>query len=423
MPLPKHTVLIHNTYYARLDVPKDVIPYFNKKVLKKSLQTSSLKVAKDRSSEIVGGWKREIHAYRGVNNHKTWEAEVFALRKGLGSSIDRHPGDIWDDEHLERLREKYDDYSGEFVYRTTQAFLGGNFDRIFVNEFISDFEPWLRKSGSSEKTAAEAVSALKEVAAWFGDSSPNHGSVSKLIEEMEGKGKARTTIHRRLEAGKNYYKYLAAIGYIGKGKTTPFHDHKLTRQSHKERSNSSYQPWTPEQVAQLYNAAKGREDTLLCQSIQFAAYTGFRIEEIFSIKPAAIKNNCFTLSDSKTLAGIREVPIHPVLQPLVESLTSSSKDGYLFPSTSKNKYGKRSDAVGKRFGRLKTSLGFEGRRLVFHSFRKTVSTSLEQSGVPEAIAADILGHEKKTMTYGLYSGGSSYQQKYDAIIQLKYSWD
>jgi hypothetical protein len=40
--------------------------------------------------------------------------------------------------------------------------------------------------------------------------------------------------------------------------------------------------------------------------------------------------------------------------------------------------------------------------------------------VPEGVAADIVGHEKQTMTYGVYSGGSSLAQKADAIKLLNY---
>jgi hypothetical protein len=45
--------------------------------------------------------------------------------------------------------------------------------------------------------------------------------------------------------------------------------------------------------------------------------------------------------------------------------------------------------------------------------------------VPEGIAADILGHEKKghekkTLSYGLYSSGSSMQRKIEAIEKLTY---
>ena len=38
------------------------------------------------------------------------------------------------------------------------------------------------------------------------------------------------------------------------------------------------------------------------------------------------------------------------------------------------------------------------------------STKLEQADVSESVTADIVGHEKKTITYGLYSGGSSMAQ-------------
>jgi integrase len=63
------------------------------------------------------------------------------------------------------------------------------------------------------------------------------------------------------------------------------------------------------------------------------------------------------------------------------------------------------NAIEKRFGHLKTELGF-GPQLVFHSLRKTVVTILENAGVAENVVADIVGPEKTIMPYGLYSGGS-----------------
>ena len=74
----------------------------------------------------------------------------------------------------------------------------------------------------------------------------------------------------------------------------------------------------------------------------------------------------------------------------------------------------RSSAISKRFGRLKTRLGY-GQNQVFHSFRHTAMTMFEQAGVPENIAMDIVGHEKPNLTFGHYSGGTSMEQKYDAV--------
>ncbi len=58
--------------------------------------------------------------------------------------------------------------------------------------------------------------------------------------------------------------------------------------------------------------------------------------------------------------------------------------------------------------------------LVFHSIRKTVVTILENAGVPENVVADIVGHEKTTMTYGLYSGGTTLAVKREALDKLAY---
>ncbi len=38
----------------------------------------------------------------------------------------------------------------------------------------------------------------------------------------------------------------------------------------------------------------------------------------------------------------------------------------------------------------------------------------------ENVAADIIGHDKPTMTYGLYSGGNSLKVKQAAIEKLNY---
>lgn len=77
--------------------------------------------------------------------------------------------------------------------------------------------------------------------------------------------------------------------------------------------------------------------------------------------------------------------------------------------------------VSKRFGRYKKKLldGGESRLKCFHGIRKYVATTLEREGVPEGITADLLGHEKQTMTYGVYSGGSSIEQLVSAVKKLE----
>ena len=100
-------------------------------------------------------------------------------------------------------------------------------------------------------------------------------------------------------------------------------------------------------------------------------------------------------------------------------LVDQSEDGYVLSGLTADKYGARSNGLSSRFGKLKTSLGFDQRH-VFHSIRKTVVTILENAGAPENVVADIVGHEKTTMTYGLYSGGTSLAVKREVLEKLAY---
>jgi integrase len=130
---------------------------------------------------------------------------------------------------------------------------------------------------------------------------------------------------------------------------------------------------------------------------------------------------CIQIRDAKTAAGVRTIPAHRQLIQHLRGQTNDRNDDYVLSGLTFNKYKDRSNAVGKRFGRLKKKLGF-GDEYVFHSIRKTVITIFENLGVNEGLTADIVGHEKKTITYGLYSAGHSIANKAAAIERLEYSF-
>jgi integrase len=172
----------------------------------------------------------------------------------------------------------------------------------------------------------------------------------------------------------------------------------------------------------LYSEAIRNKDWALGQLILIGAYTGARIEEICSLKKLIInlENKSIQITDAKTEAGLRDIPIHQMLLPVVNELMSNN-DEYLIANLTKSKFDDRSNAIGKRFGRLKAKLGYS-KRHVFHSIRKTFTTQLENAGVNENITADIIGHEKPRMTYGLYSGGTNIEVKREAISKVSYDF-
>jgi integrase len=128
--------------------------------------------------------------------------------------------------------------------------------------------------------------------------------------------------------------------------------------------------------------------------------------------------DAFTVVDAKTEAGERVIPIHNALVPIVQEMMRFEST-FLLPNLSKSKFDDRSNAIGKRFGRLKNKLNFS-KRFVFHSIRKTFTTQLENAGVTENITADIVGHEKPRITYGLYSGGTALNLMRESIEKINY---
>jgi integrase len=200
---------------------------------------------------------------------------------------------------------------------------------------------------------------------------------------------------------------------------------KISNKKNSRAINKST-PWVPlkpSDVIAIHSAAIESDDQQLADLILIGAYTGARIEELSSLKCSEINldENSFLIIDAKTEAGNRLVPIHPKIKTKVKQMIDASTDGYLFTGLTENKYGDKSNAIGKRFGRLKTKLGYT-KSHVFHSIRKTFTTMLEENGISENMAADIVGHEKPRITYGLYSGGASLTAKQKAILKISYNF-
>lgn len=178
--------------------------------------------------------------------------------------------------------------------------------------------------------------------------------------------------------------------------------------------------WTPAEVAALHRAARDKGDQPLADVIAIAAYTGMRIEEIANLRLEDVNEREMVVHVAKTDAGVRTIPTHPALRPLVRRLKAApERDGYLIVGLKPNQFGDRSGAIGKRFGRLKRALGYP-RTLVFHSIRKTVAGQLHDKGVPEQHAAPILGHKLNTLGYGVYSPGPQFDTLAAAVCLLEY---
>lgn len=419
----------YNTYLLIHDLPRDVHVVFGKKRLVQSLGTSDKAAAKRRKAVIEAGWLAQIERarqggklhddaafYRDLLGRAASEGERQQVLSKVDSKSEALIFDAY--QRTGNLLEWPGDPETREEPEIKAAVRFRNIATGKVVAFDEHAAEYLATLKNERKTVDVKATAIREFCKAF-PTIPDvqRKSVQAWINRLAAEGKARGTIIRHLSDLRGYWRYLGSIEAV-KENHEPFNKLSVADAA-KESAQDKRRPFAPVDVVKLLQETRKDSGAPLADLIELAMYSGARIEELCSLKVDGITADSFKITDAKTSAGWREVPIHSKLAPTIARLVKASTDGYVLSGLPANKYGDRSNNIGLRFSRFKTALGF-GSQHVFHSIRKTVATLFEQAGVLESVAADILGHEKTTMTYGLYSGGSSLAQKREAIERLKY---
>lgn len=407
-------------WYAVVMVPKDVQAAIGKGKFIQSLKTHSQQEARLRSLPLISRWKAEIKKARGSTDALADEAMLWKRDLATATRDDGENEFGTEEIIVDALVERAE---------TIAAMQGSTRATDFYNMALGKltplgplYETWKGQLGLAQKTMDQMGRDVQKLVAHFkGIESITPRAVNGWVDKLIADGHTNSSIERILNACRSLWRYLRETSEVDYDAIDPFVGimDRISRKVAKNRQGRV--AWAPEQVATIYAAAIEGGDTALADTIALGAYTGARINELATLtKDDVTPDDSLLIRESKTEAGIREVPVHPAIKKVIERLVSDSQDGYLIPTDAKNKYGNRGDVVGKRFGRLKTSLGFPKKSHVFHSIRKTLITLLENAGVPEGVAADIAGHEKKTMTYGVYSAGSQLEIKRKELAKVSF---
>ena len=418
--MPQFLELRRRRWYAVLDVPKDVRSIIGKRRLVKSLETDSLAQARIRVLGVVQAWKEQIEYARvgrggggdGIQPGP-WRHEMVRL-KGKGA-------EDWEIDHaLKDVAEDLAEGGDGDAYASYEVAAGR---AVLLSEHLDDYLNDTVPDPKSKDMKTRHLTMFFKRFKLAGDVTQE--AVAEWVEDV-------LLVEHRVshKTAKTYLStYRTFWRYLGKKKLVPrsveaFTDvlqAPLRTQSGNGQTRRGH--FEPEDYTRLLEAVP-QDDQSLSDLIRLAAYTGCRIDELCSLRLGDVKLTdrvpYFLIEDAKTAAGNRKVPIHSAIKQLVAQLKDTSQDDYLLSGLTFNKYGDRSNAIGKRFGRLKSSLGY-GSDLVFHSFRRGVATQLENKGVPEVIAARILGHEFPTMSFGTYSGGADLGTLREAVERLSWS--
>lgn len=189
----------------------------------------------------------------------------------------------------------------------------------------------------------------------------------------------------------------------------------------KDRTDA-HTPWSADALRSLLCSYEnvgtaGRPDPVYWLP-RIALLSGMRLNEICSLEADNICEaegvRYFDITAGKTESSVRVVPIHAALDSF---LALAPPKGYLFADLKPSKLdGKRGAGIGKTIGRRFKLIDGHS---TFHAFRKNVAQTFERHRIPDTEAAQILGHKKPGMTYGVYSpNGLRIDQKRDLIKLL-----
>ncbi|MCA6926598.1 site-specific integrase [Pectobacterium versatile] len=214
----------------------------------------------------------------------------------------------------------------------------------------------------------------------------------------------------------NYISSLAQIWDLARNRyhdapqDNPWRGHGLEAKS----SKISYEVFTHAELAKIISVFNDEKEM---QSVMFIGmYSGMRLNEICSLRPSNIETIegvlCFRVTEGKTTAAARIIPVHSDIIPLVKSLLNKPHSGFLFYRASiiDRADGKRSTWHTQRFTRAKRlALGENGtEHKVFHSLRHEFAQQLDRNKVPEDRIALLMGHERgKTESFKTYSKHSA----------------
>ena len=417
--MPKFYEKRRQKYYAVLDVPKALREQLGiSRRFVKSLQTDSESIARIRVLPVIAKWKQEIALAKASGSSGNELLDTVIKVRQDTQRLKAQGLDNWEiqmaqeDVAMDAALGEKNDYSGDHSLANAVSIVHG--DSILLAEHI---EEHLENKDSTPKSKDMARTALIAFAKEFplAEAVTERGVRDWIIRTMERERKlSYSTIKREVSPIKMYWKWLRR--YKGLDAPNPFGDVLPPAPNKNSKSKSSIDVigFSVSDYHKILEAVPER-DRNLRNLIVIGAHTGCRIEELCSLRTEDVLSDRVQLVDAKTKAGLRTIPIHNAIIQLVAELVDTSTDGYLISGEKPdNKYAKRSSGIGKRFGRLKTKLGY-GRNQVFHSWRHSMTTQLENAERPLNQIQRVIGHTVSGMTFARYSDGLAFETSKEII--------
>lgn len=428
-------------FRVQVKVPKEARSILGKSRLVWPLHTDSLAVANRLKHRVIAELKEqiaraELEARRlGRQEVDQLTEEAFGWRADLAAESER-PEELNEDgiplggvvsSLLADRAEEIEKAEG--VERASYFFKVASGLETPISSFI---DAWLAERAEMKpRQRIDYRRAVSKFVAWLAEvrlpgaiEAANRKIAGRYVSEaMVAKAVHWKTANKDISALSVYWKWLIKKGHA---EVNVWSGQSLPKIKHKGDDQKSKRPFTDDEV---FTLLRGITNPLVLDAAMVAALSGMRTEEIARMKVADCSRGAFRITDAKTQAGVRDVPIHPNLRQLVARRTRrKTAEAYLFSELTDPPPGsamERGQGITKRFVAIRRQLGVDERvvgrrqsRIDFHSFRRWfIRKAIDAlhrgaKGYDQWTIADVVGHDREAteaglgMTMGRYPGAA-----------------
>ena len=402
MSLPLPIYLLGSSYYLHTRI--------GGKQVKRSLRTSYKRVAIIRAITLLNGLS--MHKKPDLSNLSTYELD-------LSRGILKADGD---EDHARLMQALHAMQAVQPAQAQAPIAAQASADDPTALKLGELLEKFLLLKKVTQATAIAYKNCIEEISKFLKNPAITRitaSDVTRYQEFLAEKGNGVRTIDNKISIVRAVFNFAVKQGYTRNG--NPAQNRALLTK--KQRLKGGYAIFEKEEIEQFFNSEFFKEqeekDPDYTTAVLFGLFTGCRIGEITSLKKDNFKKsttgiNYLVIRDSKTNAGIREVPLHPYLLERISEFLDKKTDK-IFKYVEKEGKG-TGNAVGKKFARNLEGAKITREKLVFHSLRKFVNNELMKNGVSLENRCQFIGHEIENVNVAIYTNKINVDELAAAIL-------
>lgn len=261
--------------------------------------------------------------------------------------------------------------------------------------------------------AAKFVELLKKLPANYGRGRLAGLTLQQSIAAAEGEpaGLASSTIKRHMIVLSQVWDWAKNHGHCSGENPFRIKLPKVKKQG--------YLHWEMQDLEKLFRNPPKRTD--IVEVFYASLHTGMRLGELCELPWGRVREEdgvpFFLIEDAKTDAGWRKVPVHSKLRWILDKKRGADDELVWSSFTPEGPRKAGTGDASKLFGAWKRAVGFQSRRLNFHSARKNFVSQLQKRGVAQSDAALLVGHEVG-FTFGTYGTEPPTLERLQGLVEL-----